>query len=64
TAHALWDLCEASNQHQQQDWAEPVLSCSKATQQREIDGSSFTVNSCLRQLETRKCEPEQESCVP
>lgn len=29
-SHAV--LCEASNQHQQQNRAEPVLSCSKATQ--------------------------------
>lgn len=31
-------LCEASNQHQQQDRAKPASSRSKATQQREIDG--------------------------
>lgn len=31
-------LCEASYQHQQQEGAEPVLSCSKATEQRETDG--------------------------
>ncbi len=35
-SHAV--LCEVSNQHQQQDRADPVSSCSKATQQREIDG--------------------------
>lgn len=35
-SHAV--LCEASNQHQQQDRADPESSRSKATQQREIDG--------------------------
>lgn len=35
-SHAV--LCEASNQHQQQDRAELASSRSKATQQREIDG--------------------------
>ncbi len=35
-SHAV--LCEASNQHQQQDQADPESSRSKATQQREIDG--------------------------
>lgn len=35
-SHAV--LCEASDQHQQQDRAAPVSSCSKATRQREIDG--------------------------
>lgn len=35
-SHAV--LCEASNQHQQQDRAAAASSCSKATQQCEIDG--------------------------
>jgi len=36
SSHAV--QCEASNQHQQQDRAEPALSRSKATQQCVIDG--------------------------